>query len=78
MEEEGGELRKKEEGLVPARPLGPLEAKIRSLRKFWGAFDRAIHPRLDYLLFIWSPDLDYLLFIWSPDLDHLLSIWSLD
>ncbi|GBM72963.1 hypothetical protein AVEN_20001-1 [Araneus ventricosus] len=62
-----GELRKKEEGWF--RPPGHLGLcdKNPVVRKFWGAFDRAIHPRLDYLLFIWSPDLDYLLFIWSLD-----------
>ncbi|GBM13220.1 hypothetical protein AVEN_214932-1 [Araneus ventricosus] len=74
----GRKLRKKEEGWF--RPPGHLGLcdKNPVVRKFWGAFYRAIHPRLDYLLFIWSPDLDYLLFIWSPDLDYLLFIWSLD
>ncbi|GBL74037.1 hypothetical protein AVEN_230948-1 [Araneus ventricosus] len=57
-EKEGGELVPGHLGLCDENPV---------VRKFWGAFYRAIHPRLDYLLFIWSPDLDYLLFIWSLD-----------
>ncbi|GBM84832.1 hypothetical protein AVEN_224290-1, partial [Araneus ventricosus] len=74
----GRELRMKEESWF--RPPGHLGLcdENQVVRKFWGAFYPAIHPRLDYLLFIWSPDLDYLLFVWSPDLDYLLFIWSPD
>ncbi|GBN02431.1 hypothetical protein AVEN_152308-2-1, partial [Araneus ventricosus] len=74
----GRELRKKEESWFRSPGHLGLCDENPVVRKFWGAFYRAIHPRLDYLLFIWSPDLDYLLFIWSPDLDYLLSIWSPD